>query len=152
MVPGGSGGGIPGSGGCTGLALRCFSGRGLAKRQLNQPARRISLRSASARLNSTRTTSHASALHRVRNITRRTRLMSSQGSRGGRRSLRDQPARVDGVAEADRRQITAGRSNAIDRYRVSPSGRLPQHGRCNRFSPFLGRERVTGLPVLAVAE
>jgi len=37
MVPGGSGGGIPGSGGCTGLALLCFSGRGLAKRQLNRP-------------------------------------------------------------------------------------------------------------------
>jgi len=57
-VPGGSGGGIPGNGGCTGLAFfsRFFSGgRGLAKSQLNHPARRISLRSVSARLNSTRT-------------------------------------------------------------------------------------------------
>jgi len=53
MVPGGSGGGIPGSGDCTGLALRCFSGRGLAKRQLNRV--------------------------RVWSITRRTRLMRSQG-------------------------------------------------------------------------
>src|SRR5215475_16219250 len=34
-VPGGSGGGITGNGGCTGLAFwRFFSGRGLAKRQL----------------------------------------------------------------------------------------------------------------------
>jgi len=56
VVPGGSGGGIPGNGGCTGLAFwRFFSGRGLAKRQLNHPARRISLRNASAFLNSTRT-------------------------------------------------------------------------------------------------
>jgi len=42
--------------------------------QLNQPARRISLRSVSARLNST-----ASALRCVCSITRRTRLMRSQG-------------------------------------------------------------------------
>jgi hypothetical protein len=61
-VPGGSGGGIPGNGGCTGLAFwRFFSARGLGKRQLNHPARRISLRNARARLNSTRTTDHASA-------------------------------------------------------------------------------------------
>jgi hypothetical protein len=33
-VPGGSGDGIPGSGRCTGLPLRLFSGRGLAKYQL----------------------------------------------------------------------------------------------------------------------
>jgi hypothetical protein len=80
-VPGGSGGGIPGSGGCTGLALwRFFSGRGLAKCQLNHPARRISLRSASARLNLTLTSDHASALHRVCSITRSTRLMRSLGT------------------------------------------------------------------------
>jgi hypothetical protein len=55
-VPGGSGGGIPGNGGCTGLAFwRFFSGRGLAKCQLNHLARWILFRSASARLNSTRT-------------------------------------------------------------------------------------------------
>jgi hypothetical protein len=47
--------------------------------QLSQPARRISLRSASAFLNSTRTRAHASALHRVCSMTRRTRLMRSQG-------------------------------------------------------------------------
>jgi hypothetical protein len=40
-VPGGSGGGIPGSGGCTGLALRFFSGRGLAKRQLTTVLHRV---------------------------------------------------------------------------------------------------------------
>ena len=47
--------------------------------RMNHPARRISLRSASARLNSIRTTDHCSALHRVWSITRRTRLMRSQG-------------------------------------------------------------------------
>ena len=51
-MPGGSGGGIPGSGGCTGLAVRFFSGRVLAKRQLNRV--------------------------RVCSITRRTRLMRSR--------------------------------------------------------------------------
>jgi hypothetical protein len=56
-----------------------FSGRGLAKRQLNHPARRISLRSASAFVNSTLICDHASALQRVCSITRRTRLMRSQG-------------------------------------------------------------------------
>ena len=36
-MPGGSGGGIPGNGGWTGLAFwRFFSGRGLAKSQLNR--------------------------------------------------------------------------------------------------------------------
>jgi|GraSoiStandDraft_36_1057302.scaffolds.fasta_scaffold23207_5 hypothetical protein len=79
-MPGGSGGGMPGSGDWTGLDLgRFFPGRGLAKRQLNHPARRISLRSASARLNSTRTTDHASALQRVWSITRRTGLMRRPG-------------------------------------------------------------------------
>jgi hypothetical protein len=43
------------------------------------PARRISLRSASTRLNSTLTTDHASAPQRVCSITRRTRLIRSQG-------------------------------------------------------------------------
>jgi hypothetical protein len=58
-VPDGSGGGIPGNGGCAGLAFwRFFPGRGLAKRQLNHPARRISLRSASAFLTSILTTDH----------------------------------------------------------------------------------------------
>jgi hypothetical protein len=47
--------------------------------KLNQPARRISLRSASARLNFTRTCDHASALQRVYSITRRTRLIRRQG-------------------------------------------------------------------------
>jgi hypothetical protein len=82
VVPGGRGGGIPGNGGCTGLAFfsRFFSGgRGLAKRQLNHPARRIWLRSATAFLNLILTTDHCSALHRVCSITRRTRLMRSQG-------------------------------------------------------------------------
>ena len=70
VVPGGRGGGIPGNGGCTGLAFwRFFWGRGLAKRQLNHPARRISLRSASALLNSTLTSDHASALQRMCGIT-----------------------------------------------------------------------------------
>ena len=79
-MPGGSGGGIPGNAGCTGLAFwRFFSGRGLAKRQLNYPARRISPRRATARLNSTRTTDHASGLRRVWSITRMTRLTRSQG-------------------------------------------------------------------------
>ena len=79
-MPGGPGGGIPGNAGCTGLPLwRFFSARGLAKRQLNHPARRISLRNATARLNSTRTTDHASALHRVCSITRKTR----RGARDG---------------------------------------------------------------------
>jgi hypothetical protein len=41
--------------------------------------RLMSLRSASALLNSTRTSDHASALPRVWSITRRTRLMRSQG-------------------------------------------------------------------------
>jgi hypothetical protein len=36
-----------------GFGSLLFSGRGLAKRQLNHPARWISLRNASARLNST---------------------------------------------------------------------------------------------------
>jgi CheY-like chemotaxis protein len=44
-VPGGSGDGIPGNGGCAGFAfLRLFSGRGLAKCQLNHPARLVGLR------------------------------------------------------------------------------------------------------------
>jgi len=47
--------------------------------QLNHPARRISLRSASAFLNSTLTWAHASALQRVSNITRRPRWMQSRG-------------------------------------------------------------------------
>ncbi len=47
--------------------------------QLNHPARGISLRSASAFLNSTLTTDHVSALQRVCSTTRRTRLMRSQG-------------------------------------------------------------------------
>src|SRR5947209_6672917 len=39
VVPGGSGGGIPGNGGCTGLAFwRFFSGRGLAiQKHLSRP-------------------------------------------------------------------------------------------------------------------
>jgi len=57
-------------------------------RRWNHPARRISLRSSSARLNSTRTTDHASALQRVCSITRRTRLMRSHGARGGCRSIK----------------------------------------------------------------
>jgi len=58
-----------------------------------QPARRISLRSASARLNSTLTTDHASALHRVCSITRKTyirpiSLVAAADSSGPRKSLR----------------------------------------------------------------
>src|SRR5262249_38692832 len=45
----------------------------------DQPARWISLRTESAFSNSTLTTAHASALQRVCSITRRTRLMRSQG-------------------------------------------------------------------------
>src|SRR5207245_11511207 len=57
------------------------SSRGVAwpKRQLNHPGCRISLRSASALPNSILTCDHASVLQRVRSITRRTRLMRSQG-------------------------------------------------------------------------
>ena len=64
-------------------------------------ARRILLRNASARLNSTLTTDHASALQRVWSITRRTRLMRSQGCQRGASasfiSLR--PAWVPGVGD-----------------------------------------------------
>jgi hypothetical protein len=56
-------------------------GRARGRRRVNHPARRISLRSASAFLNSTRTCDHASALQRVCSITRRTRLMRSRGCR-----------------------------------------------------------------------
>jgi hypothetical protein len=56
--------------------------------------RRISLLSASARLNSILTTDHVSALQRVCSITRRTRLIRSQWWQGGRRcrSLSLRPA------------------------------------------------------------
>jgi hypothetical protein len=47
--------------------------------QLNQPALRIALRSASAFLNSIMATDRASTLQRVCSITRKTRLMRSQG-------------------------------------------------------------------------
>jgi hypothetical protein len=42
-VPGGSGGGMPGNGGWTGLAVGrfFFSGRGLAKHQLNRAPARV---------------------------------------------------------------------------------------------------------------
>ncbi len=41
-MPNGSGGGIPGNEGWTGLAFgRFFAGRGLAKRQLNRPPERV---------------------------------------------------------------------------------------------------------------
>jgi hypothetical protein len=48
------------------------------------------------------TSDHASALQRVRSIMRSTRLMRSQGARGGRRarSLPLRPARVHGVGQA----------------------------------------------------
>jgi hypothetical protein len=47
--------------------------------RIYQVVRRISRRSASARLSSTRTTCYASGLHRGWSITPRTRLMRSQG-------------------------------------------------------------------------
>jgi hypothetical protein len=101
VVPGARGGGMPGSWGWIGLAFwRFFPGRGLAKRQLNHPTRRISLRSASAFVNSAFTCGEASVLQRSCSITRRARLMRSQGcARGGRRcrSLALRPARVHSV-------------------------------------------------------
>src|SRR5215831_1881600 len=83
-----------------------------------------------------------------------TRLMRSQGcqSRLSLASLALRPALVHGVRETDRRQITAGCSNAIASHRDSPSSRLPQHRRCNRFALFLGLERIVDLPVLAVGK
>ena len=119
-MPGGSGGGMPGSGDWTGLDLgRFFPGRGLAKRQLNHPARRISLRSASARLNSTRTTDHASALQRVWSITRRTRLMRSQGCQ--RRASVTGPAPCCRSSQVGIYRITRMRRSLLIRLGAGPA-------------------------------
>jgi len=55
------------------------------------PPRRISLRSATTFLNSSLSTDHASALQRVCSITRRTRLMRSQGCQRRALAVNDPP-------------------------------------------------------------
>jgi hypothetical protein len=96
------------------------------------PARRISLRSASARLNSTRTTDHCSVLQRVCNITRSTRLMRSQGWLPRRRPF-------NGVSQYQKSAYEDATTNQ------PPHRRSPSH--CCRPGTAPHRQRRRGLRV-----
>src|SRR5215813_1776334 len=81
------------------------------------------LRGASSRLNSTQTTARASALHRVCGITRRTRLMRSQG--------------------CQRRASVSATSSSVPRRPRSPRLR-PYKNRADRAVDGLGLVSLAG--------
>src|SRR5215831_14820232 len=120
------------------------------------PARRIWLRGASALLSSTLTTDHASALHRVCSITRKTRLMRSHGCQRRASLLFTIPSASLPLASASASRRTTLSHLELSSGRLNSTGlRRPAESRqacCRRNRAALEVESSRGLslqPALA---